>query len=149
MQERPDSILLATDVAARGLDVRGVDFVVHFQLPRSAETYVHRSGRTARGDAAGMSVAIVEPSDQKSYRRLCLELELDKGLPDMTLDTKLLPRIQVPTPPTRRCHDAAPRVHGSWWTRGSQSLFRDQLPTPNTACLLAPLASSRWRPSCP
>jgi len=42
----PNCVLLATDVAARGLDVRGVDCVIHYQLPRSAEVYVHRSGRT-------------------------------------------------------------------------------------------------------
>ena len=55
-------MLLATDVAARGLDVKGVEYVVHYQLPRSAEVYVHRSGRTARAGAGGLSVALVEPS---------------------------------------------------------------------------------------
>jgi len=94
-KSRKDSVLIATDVAARGLDIAGVDLVVHFQLPRSAETYVHRSGRTARGDAAGMSVALIEPSDQKTYRRLCLELELETGLPDASIDTKLIPRVQA------------------------------------------------------
>lgn len=68
-KSRKDSLLIATDVAARGLDIPGVDLVIHFQLPRSAETYVHRSGRTARGDAGGLSVAVIEPSDQKTYRR--------------------------------------------------------------------------------
>ena len=60
---QPQCALLATDVAARGLDFPAVDYVVHFQLPRSPETYVHRSGRTARAHASGLSVSLVEPSD--------------------------------------------------------------------------------------
>ena len=69
------SMLVATDVAARGLDISGIDFVVHYQLPRSTETYVHRSGRTARASAGGLAIALVEPSDQPTYKRICRELE--------------------------------------------------------------------------
>ena len=61
------SVLLATDVAARGLDIEGVEYVVHYQLPRSAEVYVHRSGRTARAAASGLSIALIEPADHKTY----------------------------------------------------------------------------------
>jgi hypothetical protein len=48
-----EAVLVASDVAARGLDVRGVDCVIHYQLPASADTYIHRSGRTGRAEAAG------------------------------------------------------------------------------------------------
>lgn len=64
------SVLLATDVAARGLDISDVDHVVHFQLPRTADTYVHRSGRTARAGQSGISLALVEPAEKRLWRDL-------------------------------------------------------------------------------
>ena len=86
--------LLATDVAARGLDFSGVDYVVHYQLPRSSETYVHRSGRTARAAAAGLSVVLLEPSDAKDFRRLLHEMGED-DLPDLRVDRKPLSAIKA------------------------------------------------------
>ena len=68
--ERPGSILVATDVAARGLDIPNVELIVHYHLPRAADTYVHRSGRTARGDASGSSILICAPEEVAGVRRL-------------------------------------------------------------------------------
>ena len=51
------SVLVATDVAARGLDVKGVELVIHYQIPLSADTYIHRSGRTGRADKLGAAVS--------------------------------------------------------------------------------------------
>ncbi|KAF2123938.1 DEAD-domain-containing protein [Dothidotthia symphoricarpi CBS 119687] len=69
-KERPGSILVATDVAARGLDIPAVELVVHYHLPRAADTYVHRSGRTARADASGSSILICAPEEVAGVRRL-------------------------------------------------------------------------------
>lgn len=69
-KERPGSILVATDVAARGLDIPQVELVVHYHLPRAADTYVHRSGRTARADASGTSILICGPEEVAGVRRL-------------------------------------------------------------------------------
>lgn len=69
-KERPGSILVATDVAARGLDIPKVDLVIHYHLPRAADTYVHRSGRTARADASGSSIIICAPEEVVGVRRL-------------------------------------------------------------------------------
>ncbi|KAF2105739.1 P-loop containing nucleoside triphosphate hydrolase protein [Lophiotrema nucula] len=68
--ERPGSILVATDVAARGLDIKGVELILHYHLPRAADTYVHRSGRTARGAASGSSILICAPEEVAGVRRL-------------------------------------------------------------------------------
>ena len=61
-------ILVATDIAARGIDVTGVSHVVNFELPNVAEQYVHRIGRTARAGAAGVAIAYCA-EDERAYLR--------------------------------------------------------------------------------
>lgn len=68
-------VLLATDVAARGLDIPAVDHVIHFQLPRSVDTYVHRSGRTGRAGQSGVSLALIEPGEKRLWRDTCRALK--------------------------------------------------------------------------
>lgn len=58
-------ILIATDVAARGIDVEALSFVIHYQLPEQLEYYTHRSGRTARAGKKGISVALIDPRERK------------------------------------------------------------------------------------
>ncbi|KAG5978288.1 hypothetical protein E4U55_006301 [Claviceps digitariae] len=65
-----NSILVATDVAARGLDIKDVDQVVHYHVPRAADTYIHRSGRTARADRSGVSIILCSPDEVLPTRRL-------------------------------------------------------------------------------
>ena len=61
-------ILVATDIAARGIDVSGVSHVFNFDIPDVAEQYVHRIGRTARAGAAGLAFAFVSPEERGSMR---------------------------------------------------------------------------------
>ena len=61
-------VLIATDIAARGIDVSGVSHVINFELPNVAEQYVHRIGRTARAGASGIAVAFCA-DDEKPYLR--------------------------------------------------------------------------------
>jgi len=68
--------LIATDVAARGIDVEGLSFVIHHQLPEQDEYYTHRSGRTARAGKKGISVALIEPRERPKIVRLANELGL-------------------------------------------------------------------------
>ena len=59
------SVLVATDVAARGIDVDGVTHVVHFDVPRSTEDYIHRSGRTGRAGASGQVITFAAPDESR------------------------------------------------------------------------------------
>ena len=68
--QKEASILIATDVAARGLDIANVQVVIHYHLPRAADTYVHRSGRTARAGQTGSSILICGPEEVAGVRRL-------------------------------------------------------------------------------
>lgn len=62
-QKNKSSVLIATDVAARGLDIPNIDHVAHYHLPRSADIYIHRSGRTARAGKEGVSVMFCSPQE--------------------------------------------------------------------------------------
>jgi superfamily II DNA/RNA helicase len=63
-------ILVATDVAARGIDIKGISHVFNFDLPMAAEDYIHRIGRTGRGGASGIAVALVGPQDWDKLARI-------------------------------------------------------------------------------
>ena len=60
-EEGGENILVATDVAARGLDVEGVDLVINYELPDDAENYVHRIGRTGRAGHTGLATSLYVP----------------------------------------------------------------------------------------
>lgn len=63
-----NAVLLATDVAARGLDVPLVDHVIHYQVPRSADAYVHRNGRTARAMQRGFGLVLCAPDERIVFK---------------------------------------------------------------------------------
>ena len=63
-------ILVATDIAARGIDVDDVTHVVNFELPDVAESYVHRIGRTARAGAGGIAISFCEPEERDNLRAI-------------------------------------------------------------------------------
>lgn len=69
-RSRTLQMLVATDVAARGIDVNNVTHVINYNLPEDAENYTHRSGRTARAGKSGISIAIVTPKEQFKIREI-------------------------------------------------------------------------------
>jgi superfamily II DNA/RNA helicase len=62
--------LVATDVAARGIDIQGVNCVIHYDPPENSKAYKHRSGRTARAGAEGVVISYVQRSQQRSYNKI-------------------------------------------------------------------------------
>ncbi|MEM9473560.1 MAG: DEAD/DEAH box helicase, partial [Pseudomonadota bacterium] len=93
-------ILVATDIAARGIDVPGVEMVINYELPNVPEVYVHRIGRTARAGASGFAVALCAPDERSLLRdierllkRKVDELPVPGGLPEVSArDTPREPR---------------------------------------------------------
>ena len=63
-------VLVATDIAARGIDIDGVTHVVNFELPEVAESYVHRIGRTARAGNGGVAISFCDPSERGSLKAI-------------------------------------------------------------------------------
>ncbi len=62
-------VLVATDIAARGLDVAGIDYVVNYDVPNTPEAYTHRIGRTGRSEASGKACTFVTPDDRRWLRQ--------------------------------------------------------------------------------
>ncbi|HEU5067884.1 MAG TPA: DEAD/DEAH box helicase [Sphingomicrobium sp.] len=107
-------ILVATDIAARGIDVSGVSHVINFELPNVAEQYVHRIGRTARAGATGVAIAYCA-EDERAYLRDIEKLTRQKievaPLPaDFVAEAERINRSRVAPAATPR-HERRPQQH--------------------------------------
>ncbi|XP_013413231.1 ATP-dependent RNA helicase DDX24 isoform X2 [Lingula anatina] len=87
-------LLLATDVAARGLDIPNVEHVIHYQVPRTSENYIHRSGRTARASKEGLSVMLMSPEDVKNYKKIVHTLNRDEDVSVFPVEQALITSIK-------------------------------------------------------
>jgi superfamily II DNA/RNA helicase len=93
--------LVATDVAARGIDVARISHVINFDPPADTETYVHRTGRTGRAGRRGTGITIHTPDQHREIARLTRELGIEHGRPAPS-------RQQQPASRTRSRHGGAP-----------------------------------------
>ena len=80
------NLLVATDVSARGVDLPGVDIVVNYDLPEIAENYVHRIGRTGRGNLKGDAISFVSEGERNFL--LAIEKFLGKKIPQVAISKK-------------------------------------------------------------
>jgi ATP-dependent RNA helicase RhlE len=105
--------LVATDIAARGIDVDGISHVVNFDLPNVPETYVHRIGRTARAGADGVAISLVAGAEEMAYLR-DIEKLIRIALPREDRRTPgHRDTAPAPAPAQHRSARSAPRVHAA------------------------------------
>ncbi|WP_416886297.1 DEAD/DEAH box helicase [Marinospirillum sp.] len=104
-------ILVATDIAARGLDIDQLPQVVNYELPNVAEDYVHRIGRTGRAGASGEAVSLVEPEENKLLK--AIERLINQQLPRQQAEGFALPKAPAagaPKPATGRAQQPRSRA---------------------------------------
>ena len=101
--------LVATDIAARGIDVDGISHVVNFDLPNVPETYVHRIGRTARAGAEGVAISLIAGGEEMGYLR-DIERLIRIALPR---EDRRTPGHRDPAPAPHRAGRSTPRPHGA------------------------------------
>ena len=97
-------VLVATDIAARGIDVDGISHVINYDFPMHPEDYVHRIGRTGRALAIGDAISFVSPEEQGSLRSL--ERFIGRGLVRKRAEGF---DYAAPAPPTERVRPSTPR----------------------------------------
>jgi superfamily II DNA/RNA helicase len=103
------SVLVATDVAARGLDIAELPAVINYDLPYSPEDYVHRIGRTGRAGASGLALSLMCGDEDRLHADI--EKLLKRKLPIETLSVEV-PRTSDTDPGERRDSGSAPRSRG-------------------------------------
>ncbi len=110
-RESRTRILVATNVAARGLDIRGIEHVINFDVPEDPRDYVHRVGRTARGDATGEAYTLVAPNDWQALRQV--EMLTGEAIPREVVaglePSSAPPDAHVSAPITEQIEPARPR----------------------------------------
>ncbi|XP_048803624.1 ATP-dependent RNA helicase DDX24 [Lagopus muta] len=128
--ERESCVLLTTDVAARGLDIPNVQHVIHYQVPRTSELYVHRSGRTARAANEGLSLLLIGPDDLINFKKIYKTLEKSEELPLFPVETKYMIAIKERVNLARQIEKAEffngrAKQHDSWLQQAAEALEVD------------------------
>ena len=109
-------VLVATNVAARGIHVDGVDTVLHFDIPEDAKTYLHRSGRTARAGSEGLVVTLVAPDEAREVRAFQKDAGINLAIVPMKPGDERLRDLASfepgPMPEAPAAKERAPRTGG-------------------------------------
>ncbi len=104
-------VLVATDIAARGIDVTGIELVVNYDLPANAEDYVHRIGRTGRAGSVGHAISFAGPHERSDIKAIERMIRM------------VLPVSSTPEPAPRRAMEYSPRMEDS--RRASSGFSRE------------------------
>ncbi|NXN98570.1 DDX24 helicase, partial [Rhinopomastus cyanomelas] len=128
--ERESCVLLTTDVAARGLDIPKVQHVIHYQVPRTSELYVHRSGRTARAANEGLSLLLIGPEDLIHFRKIYKTLDKSEELPFFPVDSKCMTSVKERVNLAQQIEKAEyfnsrEKQHNSWLQQAAEALEVD------------------------
>ncbi|KZP15440.1 DEAD-domain-containing protein [Athelia psychrophila] len=128
----PNSVLLATDIAARGLDIPAVDHVIHYQIPRSADAYVHRNGRTARAMRKGFSMLMCGPDERRVVRALLGSLgRQETDILEMSIELNMLDKLKARVALARKIDSAHHKVkkenHDKNWMKEAAEAMELQL----------------------
>ncbi|KAH7868473.1 ATP-dependent RNA helicase [Lentinula edodes] len=128
----PNSVLLATDIAARGLDIPSVDHVIHYQIPRSADVYIHRNGRTARAMRKGFSMLMCAPDERKVVRALLGNLRRQEDeIQEMSIDLGMLDKLKARVQLARKIetthHKSKKAKHERTWMKETAEAMEIEL----------------------
>ncbi len=128
--------LLATNVAARGLDIQGIYQVINYELPESSELFTHRIGRTGRMGRQGKAITLLVPADISKWRRMARSLGQSQPLQKLVINESAAlvptsaPVVELaPAPVRAQFTEPRPvRSHRSFASDGEQESFREQWP---------------------
>jgi ATP-dependent RNA helicase RhlE len=121
-------VLVATDIAARGIDVKDIGLVVNFELPEEAESYVHRIGRTARAGASGLAVAFCDAEERGRLRDI--QRLIRATIPVDTTHPYAAPEAEARPATAPASHSARPRALAgatNGFPRSSGAPFRSRM----------------------
>src|SRR5205823_8700547 len=141
-------VLVATDIAARGIDVEALSHVINFDVPHVPDDYIHRVGRTARAERTGDAFTFVAPEEEGELR--AIEKALGRRLPRITVpgfDYSAAPAERFEIPLAERIASIRARKAGERERAKAKTQQREATATPATRRTGGPVASASGRPA--
>jgi len=134
------SVLIATDVAARGLDIDHLPMVINYEIPHAAEDYVHRIGRTGRAGASGKALSLVSPEEEKYL------VEIEKLIKTtIEKETAVVPQAAVRSPrPPAAAHEPHHAYHKPAANKPAHDPWFDQPYVPKVTEPAPPTAKAEF-----